>query len=567
MKKNGIYYCCLLLTSLTLLTACRGPLMVDILIRNALIYDGSGNPPVAGIVAINADTIFYAGPPEAIRGRSELDAAGHILSWADEALLVDGRSMSDIKQGVTLEVFGEGLSMGPLSPAMKAEIQQNQGDLVYDIKWNTLAEFLDYLEHKGVSCNVASFEGAATVRMHELGFENRRPTTEELARMTDLVRQAMAEGALGVGSSLIYTPGLYADTEELVALCQAAAEYDGMYISHLRSESNRLLDAVDELITIADKAGLPAEIYHLKAAGKRNHGRLDMVLSRIDAARARGLQISADMYLYTAGATGLDAAMPPWVQEGGYHSWAGRLKDPDVRRQVAEEMIANQDVWENLYLMAGPDGVMLSEFKNPDLRHLIGKTVAEVAVLRGVTPEEAIMDLVIEDGSRVGAVYFLMSEENVRRQIQLPYMSFCSDAKSMAAEGVFLNGNPHPRAYGNFARLLGRYVREEKVISLEEAIHKLTAMTAAKLKIRRRGLLREGYFADVVIFDPQTIKDHATFENAHQYASGVHHVFVNGVPVLLDGKHTGEFPGRFVRGPGWQKEISDGDDKSISSAP
>lgn len=442
--------------------------------------------------------------------------------------------------------------MGPLNEAMKKEMVERQGDLKYAVDWTTLGEYLDRLVERGVAPNVASFVGATTVRIHTLGYANRAPTPGELDQMRRLVRQAMEEGALGVGSSLIYAPAFYAATDELVELCRVAAQYDGMYISHLRSEGNRLLEAVDELIRIARAAGLRAEIYHLKAAGQRNWGKLDDVIGAVEAARRQGLRITADMYTYTAGATGLDAAMPPWVQEGGLKAWIERLKDPATRARLRHEMSAPSDEWENLYLGAGPDGVLLSEFRNDALKPLTGKTLAEVARARGTSPEETAMDLVIEDGSRVGAIYFLMAEENVRRQIRLPWMSFGSDAGSLAPEGLFLRSNPHPRAYGNFARLLGRYVRDEQQIRLEEAIRRLTHLPATNLRIARRGLLKKGYFADVVVFDPARVQDHATFAKPHQYATGMIHVFVNGTPVLRDGEHTGARPGRVVRGPGWK---------------
>ncbi|RMF55715.1 MAG: D-aminoacylase, partial [Bacteroidetes bacterium] len=490
---------------------------------------------------------------------TELDVTGlavapgfiNMLSWATESLLHDGRAQSDIRQGVTLEVFGEGWSMGPLNEAMKADLKRGQSDITFDVAWTTLGEYLEHLERRGVSPNVASFVGATTVRIHELGYANRPPTPDELDRMRALVRQAMEEGALGLGSSLIYAPAFYASTDELVALSREAAAYGGMYISHLRSEGNRLLEAVDELITIAREAGLPAEIYHLKAAGRDNWPRLDAVIARVEAARAEGLRITADMYTYTAGATGLDAAMPPWVQEGGFEAWRQRLRDPALRQRLLREMRTPSGDWENLLQAAGPEGTLLVGFRNEALRRYIGRTLAEVAAERGVSPEEAAMDLVVEDSSRVDVVYFLMSEENVRRQIALPWMSFGSDAAALAPEGVFLRSNPHPRAYGNFARLLGRYVRDEGLIPLEEAIRRLTTLPATNLGLRRRGALRPGYHADLVVFDPATIRDHATYADPHRYATGVVHVFVNGVQVLRDGEHTGATPGRVVRGPGW----------------
>lgn len=443
--------------------------------------------------------------------------------------------------------------MGPLNEKMKAAETEQQGDIKFDIEWTTLAEYLDYLTARGISPNVASFVGATTVRIHEIGYEDRPPTPEELERMRSLVARAMEDGALGVGSSLIYAPAFYARTDELIELARVAAGYDGMYISHIRNEGNQLLEAVDELITIAREAGIRAEMYHLKAAGQANWSKLETVFEKVEVARAGGLSVSADIYTYVAGATGLDAAMPPWVQEGGYDAWAERLKNPATRRRLQREMSTPTNDWDNLYLAAGSaDKVLLVGFKNEALKPLTGKTLAEVAAMRGKSPEETAMDLVIEDGSRVGSVYFIMAEENIRKKIAQPWVSLGSDAGSIAPEGVFLKSNPHPRAYGNFARLLGKYVREEKVISLSEAIRKITSLPATHLKIERRGMLKMGHFADVVVFDPETIQDHATFDQPHQYATGVHHVFVNGVQVLKDSEHTGATPGQVVRGPGWK---------------
>jgi len=538
----------------------KAPQTYDLIIRHGTIYDGSARPPFVGDVAIQGDKIVAVGPLKNARGRTEIDATGlavapgfiNMLSWATESLLYDGRSQSDIRQGVTLEVFGEGGSMGPLNEKMKKEMLEQQGDIKFDIKWSTLAEYLDYLVQRGISPNVASFIGATTVRIHEIGYEDRPPTPAELERMRALVRQAMEQGALGVGSSLIYAPAFYAKTDELVELCKVAAASGGMYISHMRSEGSRFEKAVDELLTIARQAGIAAEIYHLKAAGKPNWGKLDPVIAKINRARAEGLRVTADMYTYPAGATGLDAAMPPWVQEGGLKAWIARLKDPAIRERVAGEMSLATDKWENLYEAAGPEGILLVGFKNDALKPLTGKTLAQVAAMRGKSSQETAMDLVIEDDSRVGTIYFLMSEENIRKQIKLPWVSFGSDAESLAPEGPFLKSNTHPRAYGNVARLLGKYVRDEKLIPLEEAIRRLTSLPATNLKIQQRGLLKPGYFADVVIFDPAKIQDHATFEKPHQYSTGVVHVFVNGTQVLKYGEHTGEKPGRVVRGPGYK---------------
>ncbi len=540
-----------------LLWGCSSPQQeYDLIIRNGMVYDGSGKPAVKTDIGVNADTIAMIGDLSQFKGKKEIDAKGlavapgfiNMLSWATESLLIDGNSQSDIRQGVTLEVFGEGTSMGPLSEQMKEEYRKEGGAFKYENQWTTLGEYLTFLEKKGVACNIASFMGATTARIYVLGYEDRKPTEEELKKMQDLVRQAMEEGALGLGSSLIYAPAFYAQTDELIALCKVAAEYDGLYISHLRSEGNSFEKAVDEFLTIAREAGIRAEIYHLKAAGKENWHKIDKVIAKIDSARRDGLEISTDMYTYIAGATGLDAAMPPWVQEGGYEKWAARLQKPEIRKKVIQEMKTPTTQWENLYLGAGSaENVLLIGFKNDSLKYLTGKTLAEIAKMRGKSPEETAIDLVVQDGSRVGTAYFMMSEENVKKQIALPYMSFGSDAESLAPEGSFLKYNPHPRAYGNVARLLGKYVREEKIIPLEEAIRKLTSLSAEKLRVKRRGWLKEGYFADIVVFDADKIQDHATFEKPHQYATGMVHVFVNGVQVLQDGEHTGAKAGRFIK--------------------
>jgi|TARA_B110000438_G_scaffold13132_1_gene12709 N-acyl-D-amino-acid deacylase len=550
--------------SLTLLIAgCSSLEKHDVLIKNGIIVDGSGTPPYVGSVAINADTIVAVGNLTA-RGKLEIDATGLVvapgfintLSWATESLIQDGRSKSDIMQGVTLEVFGEGWSMGPLSKNLKNELQlpNAQGDIKYEIDWNTLDEYLQSLVSRGISPNVASFIGATTVRINHIGYENRPPTTDEMNSMKQMVREAMEDGALGVGSSLIYAPAFYSSTEELIELSKVASEYDGLYISHMRSEGNRLLQSIDELITIADKADIRAEIYHLKMSGKENWSKYDEVIRKIDSARVAGLSITTNMYTYIAGATGLDASMPPWVQEGGYDKWAERLQDPAIRRRVLKEMTTPTDKWENLMYAAGtPDNLLLVGFKNDSLRHYTGKTLTEVAEIHGKSPEETAMDLVVADGSRVGTVYFLMSEENIKKQVALPYMSFGSDAGSLSPEGVFLNSSTHPRAYGNFSRLLGKYVREEKIISIEEAVRKLTSLPATNFKIKKRGSLTEGFYADLAIFNPETIQDHATFAEPHQLSTGMIHVFVNGEQVLKNGSHTGALPGRVVRGPGYKK--------------
>jgi N-acyl-D-amino-acid deacylase len=533
----------------------------DVIIRNGTVYDGRGGPGVVADVAMAGDRVAAVGDLSRARAATEVDATGlavapgfiNTLSWANTSLIGDGRGMSDLLQGVTLVVFGEGTSPGPLNAEMRAQQQAAQSDIRFDIEWTTLGEYLEYLERRGVAPNVASHVGATTVRIHELGYEDRAPTPAELARMRALVRQAMEDGALGVGSSLIYAPAFYASTDELIALAEEAGRYGGIYTSHLRSEGNAFLEALEELITIAREANVPAQVYHLKAAGEGNWPKMDTAIARIEAARARGLPITADMYTYTAGATGLNAAMPPWVQEGGFERWRERLQDPAIRARLGEEMRTPTDEWESLYLLAGdPDRVILVSFREDSLQHLTGQTLGEVARLRGTSPEETAMDLVVQDGSRVGAVYHLMSEENVRRQVQLPWMAFGSDAGALAAEGVFLRSNPHPRAYGNFARLLGKYVRDEGLVPLEEAIRRLTSFPATTLGLRHRGALEPGYHADVVVFDPATITDHATFQNPHQYATGVHHVWVNGVQVVRQGEHTGALPGRAVRGPGWR---------------
>ena len=533
----------------------------DLIIRGGTIYDGSGGAPYVGDVALAGARIAYVGQALAKGAGKEIDASGlavapgfiNMLSWATESLIADPKGQSDIRQGVTLQVMGEGWSMGPLSAEMKAREESRQGDFKYKIGWTTLGEYLEMLERRGTAHNVASFVGAATVRIHELGENDVDPSPQQLERMRGLVRQAMNEGAMGVGSSLIYAPGSFAETDELVALMTEAGKCGGMYISHMRSEGDRLLEAVDELIEIARRSGASAEIYHLKMAGRNNWDKLDDVIARVERARAAGQRITADMYTYTAGATGLDAAMPLWVQDGGLEKWIERLKNPAIRARVAAEMKVPGSGWENLYLGAGPDKMILAGFKNEALKQYTGKTLAEMAKMRGKSAEETAMDLVVEDGSRVGTIYFLMSEDNVRRQVTLPWMSFGSDAESQAPEGIFLKSSTHPRAYGNFARLLGRYVRDEKLVSLPEAIRRLTSFPATNLGIAERGALKVGNFADLAIFDPATVGDRATFDKPQQYSVGMRHVFVNGVQVLKDGDHTGATPGRVVRGKGWNK--------------
>jgi len=531
----------------------------DVVIRGGTIYDGSGGAPYAGEVAIDGDRVSYVGPARGLRGRTVIDARGkavapgfiNMLSWSNESLLQDGLGQSELRQGVTLEVMGEGDSMGPLNERMKRQGIERQTDFHYPVDWTTLGEYLAKLEARGVAPNVASFVGATTVRDYVLGERDVQPTAAELEKMRGLVRQAMEEGAMGVGASLIYAPASYSRTPELIALVTEAGRCGGMYITHMRSEGDRLVEAVAETIEIARASGAPAEIYHLKAAGRANWGKLDTVISMVDEARRDGVRVSADMYTYLRGATGLDAAMPPWVQDGGLEAWIARMRDPAVRARVIAEMRDPSQGWENLYLHAGAEGTLLLAFKNPKLKPLTGRTLASVAKERGVSPEDAAIDLVIEDGSRVGVAYTLMSEDNVRRQTALPWMSFGSDAEAMAPEGVFLLSNPHPRAYGNFARLLARYVRDEHALTLEDAVHRLSGLPAQNLSLTDRGLLKKGYYADVVVFDPKTIQDHATFEKPHQYSTGVSEVLVNGQLAIKDGVPTGAKPGRFVRGRGW----------------
>ncbi|HEX6832381.1 MAG TPA: D-aminoacylase, partial [Rudaea sp.] len=532
----------------------------DVIIRRGTVYDGSGGAPRNVDIGIKGQRIAAVGDLGRATARQVVDANGmavapgfvNMLSWAPDSLYIDGRSQSDIRQGVTLEVFGEGESVGPLTEQMRAAVLQQQGDLKHPIEWTGFGEGLDTLAKKGVAPNIASFVGAATIREHELGFANRAPTPEELKRMQDLVRQAMREGALGVGSALIYAPGTYAKTDELIALVQAAGEFGGGYISHMRSEGNRLLESLDELIAITRAAHVHGEVYHFKAAGQANWPKMREAIKKIDDARASGLDISANMYTYTAGATGLDAAMPPWVQEGGLDEWIKHLKDPKTRARVIKEMRTPTDQWENLLLAAGkPENVLLVAFDNPALKPLTGKTLAEVARLRGKSPEDTAIDLVIEDHSRIGTVYFLMSEDNVKLGLSQPWVALGSDEGSYEPAGVFLKFQPHPRAYGNFARFLGKYVREDHVASLSDAIRRLSALPAKNLKLKDRGEIKTGDYADIVIFDPGAIADHATFDQPSQYATGMRDVFVNGTQVLRNGEHTGATPGQVVRGPGY----------------
>ena len=534
----------------------------DAIIRHGTVYDGSGGAPIQADVAIAGDTIAAIGELSRAQAPVVVDATGmavspgfiNMLSWSNESLIADGRSQSELREGVTLEVMGEGDSMGPLTDSMKVVARSQQTDIRYPIAWTTLAQYLEWLEKRGISTNVASFVGATTVREHEVGWDDRAPTPAELARMRALVDTAMAEGALGVGSALIYSPATYAKTDELVALAQEAGKYGGMYISHIRSEGDQVLPALDELITIAREARVPAEVYHLKAAGRDNWSKEDAILARIDSARKAGLHITADMYTYRAGAAGLDASMPPWVQAGGMEAWRARLRDPATRARVLAEMRQKHPRgWESLYqLSASPDDVLVVAFKQDSLKYLTGKSVTQVAQLWRESPEDAVIDMVLKDDSRVGTVFFLASEENLARQVARPWVSFCSDEASQAPEGVFLKSMPHPRAYGSFVRVLGKYARDEKALTLAQAVRQLAGLPAENLKLHRRGLLKPGFFADVVVFDPRTIQDHATYEQPRQYSTGVRDVFVNGVAVLRGGEHTGAKPGRFVRGPGWK---------------
>jgi N-acyl-D-amino-acid deacylase len=538
------------------------PSNFDVIIRGGTIYDGTGAEPRHVDVAIRGDRIAGVGDFKTAKAKAIIDAKGlavapgfiNMLSWSNESLIQDGRSQSEIRQGVTTEIMGEGESMGPVNDRVREHMLREQSDIKYDIKWNTLAEYLRYLENRGISCNVASFIGATTIRENVIGFEDKQPTPEQLDQMRELVRKEMEAGALGIGTSLIYPPAFYAKTEELIELCKVAAKYQGKYISHMRSEGNRLLEALDELIRISREAGIPAEVYHIKAAGEPNWEKIDDLLSRIEAAQKEGLKITADMYTYTAGGTGLDACLPPWTEDGGYPALFKRLRNPATREKIKAQVQTPSDEWENMYLAAGgPEHILLSQFKSDKLKPLTGKTLAEVAKIRGKDPIDTAMDLIAEDGSRIGTIYFMISEENIKKELAKPWISFGSDESSQAPEGVFLKSNPHPRAYGNFARVLGKYVRDEKALSLTEAIRRLSGLPATNLGLDHRGFLKEGMFADVVVFDPATITDHATFEKPHQYATGVKHVFVNGAQVLKDGEHTGAKPGRALWGPGKTK--------------
>lgn len=540
----------MLFTLLLAFSQCSTPVTYDVIIRNGIIADGSGRQIFKGDVAINSDTIAAIGALGKSIGKLEINAEGlvvapgfvNMLSWASESLIEDGRSQSDIRQGVTLEVMGEGTSMGPLNDELKEAMIKNQQDIKYDIQWTTLGEYLEYLETKGVSTNVASFVGNGTLRLLTMGFENRPPDEDELKQMKNLVRQSMEEGAVGLSTALIYVPSGHAQKEEIIELAKVVGEYDGMYISHIRNEESELLDAVDEVISICKTANIRSEIYHFKASGNDNWDLLEQAIARIERARIAGLPITTDMYMYNASSTGLNVLLPEWAKEGGHEQTMKLIESTATRAKMIEEIDFH----------VPPEKILLVGFKNDSLNHFVGKSLAEAATELQVTPREAIVGLIYEDDSRIQVVYFSMSEENIKAKIALPYMSFCSDAGSYATEGVFLNFSTHPRAYGSFARLLGKYVREEKVIPLEEAIKRLTSLPASNLKIKKRGLLKSGYYADLAIFDPEKITDNATFREPHQYATGMIHVFVNGEQVLKDGEHTGALPGRVVRGPGWE---------------
>ena len=566
MKRNFFWLVVLVTIVFTVfaknVSSSPAPADFDVIIRDGTVYDGTDAEPRQADVAIRGDRIAGIGDFKTAKAKTIIDAKGlavapgfiNMLSWSTVSLIQDGGSQSEIRQGVTTEIMGEGESMGPVNDRVREHMIRQQTDIKYDIKWNTLAEYLQYLEKRGVSCNVASFIGATTIRENVIGFEDKQPTPQQLDQMRELVRKEMEAGALGIGTSLIYPPAFYAKTEELIELCKVAAKYQGKYISHMRSEGSRLLEALDELIRISREAKIPAEVYHIKASGQQNWPKIDDLLSRIEAAQKEGLKITADMYTYTAGGTGLDASLPPWTEDGGYPALFKRLRDPATREKIKEEVQKPTGAWENLYLDAGgPEHILLAEFRSEKLKPLIGKTLAEVAKMRGKDSIDTAMDLIAEDQSRIGTLYFLMSENNVKKKLAKPWISFGSDEASQAPEGVFLKSNPHPRAYGNFARVLGKYVRDEKVIPMTEAIRRLSGLPATNLGLDHRGFLKEGMFADVVVFDPATIADRATYEKPHQYAVGVKHVFVNGVQVLKDGEHTGAKPGRALWGPGKTK--------------
>ena len=537
-----------LLVLLSLALPEKRPVEYEYIIRNGIIYDGTGSAPFVGDIGIQGDTIVSIGNLKSFKSRHEIDATGlavapgfiNMLSWAADNLIQDGHAVSDIKQGVTLEVFGEGYSPGPVVRSKR---------LATDTLWTTLGGYFTYLEHKGFAPNVASFVGATSVRIHEMGFSNRSPSEEELKRMKALVQQAMQEGAMGLGSSLIYPPAAYASTEELIELAKVASGFGGMYITHMRSEGDFILPAINETIRISREANIPAEIYHLKINLSRNWSKLDTVLAKIDSARNAGVPLTANMYPYTASGTGLTSRLPTWVQEGGAVMMRKRMQDRAVRNRVLYEMekgIPSRN--------SEPENVLLTGFRLDELNKTYkGKTLAEAARIYGKNSDETAIDLIIKDKSRIEALYFQQSEEIVRRILQLPYVSFGSDGGAFNLETGQYPAD-HPRAFGTFARVLGKYVRDEKILTLQEAIRKLTSLPAANLKIEKRGKLQKGFFADIVAFHPDSIADLATYEDPHQYAVGMLYVFVNGVPVLHNGMHTNALPGRIIRGPGYIPE-------------
>lgn len=552
-----------LLLLIIAILGCNHETKYDTIIRNGLIYDGNGNAPYKADIAINADTIAFIGQIKNASAKNEIDANGkavapgfiNMMGHSEESLFQDGRAQSDIRQGVTTEVFTES-SFGPLNAKMKNQFQKNQGDIKYNVTWNTLGEYMNTLEHKGISCNIASFVGAGTVRQYVIGEDDKAPTQQQLDSMKLLVDSAMREGALGLTCALIYPPDNFATTDELIALAKEASKYGGTYISHIRSEGNQLIPAVNEIITIAKQANIPVEICHLKAAGKGNWNKMDSVIKIVEDARKQGIDITADMYTYTAAATGLTSCFPPTLQDGGFGKLRERLQNPAIRKQMITAMHTNANDWENLYYgCGGPDNILLLSFKQDSLKKFTGKTLAQVAAIRGTTPEETAMDLIIEDSTRIGVAYFLMDENNIKKEIVLPWVSFGSDEASYTNEGVFLKSNAHPRAYGNFARVIGKYSRDENLMTLQQAIYKLAKLPATHLKLQKRGELKVGNYADIVIFDPATVQDHATYEKPHQYATGVSDVFINGTQVLKNNQHTGAFPGRFLKGAGYGKDL------------
>ena len=543
------------------ISACNPSQQYDTIIRNGMVYDGNGGEPFKADIAINNDTIAFIGDLKNAHAKNEVDAGGkavapgfiNMMGHSEETLFQDGRAQSDIRQGVTTEIFDE-MSYGPLNETMKKQLQKGQGDIKYNVTWNTLGEYMNTLEHKGISCNIASFVGAGTVRQYVIGEDDKAPTSQQLDSMKLLVDAAMEEGALGVTCALIYPPDNFAKTDELVALCKEASKYGGTYISHIRSEGNQLTQAVNEIITIAKEANIPVEICHLKAAGKDNWNKVDSVIAMVETARKQRISITANMYTYTAAATGLTSCFPPTLQDGGFGKLRIRLQDPVIRKQMVKVMHTNANDWENLYYgSGGPKNILLLQFKQDSLKKFTGKTVAEVARIRGTTPEETVMDLIVQDSTRVGVAYFLMDENNVKKEVALPWVSFGSDEASYTPEGVFLKSNAHPRAYGCFARVIGKYTRDEKLMPLQQAIYKLAKLPATNINLKKRGVLSVGNYADIIIFDPNTVQDHATYDKPHQYATGVSDVFVNGVQVLKGNEHTGASPGRFLKGPGYRQ--------------